>query len=220
MNIFDMFFPPACVGCGYLGEHLCDECWWNLEATILRENRFTVLKDPYGGEQLNLLTVCRPSPVLQKMIHEFKYTYTEEFCRFLGGLMTMRIRDFCESIGENFDNEHVWLAPIPLHASREKMRGFNQSLLLSRYISSQLGWKVWEGLVRMRETLSQATLNRQERLENIRDAFVKCCDCPVPEIVFLVDDVVTTGATFSECRRVLQEAGVREIYGIMLSHGL
>lgn len=220
MKFFDVLFPPMCVGCGSSGERICDECWWNIEGTVLRENRFTVLKDPYGGEQLDLLTVCRPSPVLQKMVHEFKYTYTEEFCGFLGGLMTMRIRDFCESISDDFSGDNVCLVPVPLHDSREKLRGFNQSLQLSRSISERMGWRVWNGVVRMRETAPQASLDRKGRLENIRDAFGVCVACPVPEIVFLVDDVVTTGATFSECRRVLQEAGVREIYGIMLSHGL
>ncbi len=132
----------------------------------------------------------------------------------------MRIRDFCESISDDFSGDNVCLVPVPLHDSREKLRGFNQSLQLSRSISERMGWRVWNGVVRMRETAPQASLDRKGRLENIRDAFGVCVACPVPEIVFLVDDVVTTGATFSECRRVLQEAGVREIYGIMLSHGL
>lgn len=221
MKFFDILFPPVCVGCGHSGERLCNRCWRGLKVTILCENRFTALPDPYGGEQLDLLTACRSSPVLQKIIHDFKYTYTEDFCSFLGELMTMRIKDFCRSISEDFYDDKVCLVPIPLHPAREYMRGFNQSLLLSRYISEQLGWRVWNGLNRQRETAPQATLTRHERLNNIRGAFSSLCSqCPLPEIVFLVDDVVTTGATFSECRRVLQEAGVREIYGIMLSHGL
>ena len=138
----------------------------------------------------------------------------------LGELIAARLQNFCHAISEKFSSDQMCLAPVPLHESREKMRGFNQSELLSQYISDRLGWPVWKGLVRMRATAAQATLSRQGRLSNIEDAFGVCVACPIPEIVFIVDDVVTTGATFSECRRVLQEAGVKEIYGIVLSHGL
>jgi ComF family protein len=99
-------------------------------------------------------------------------------------------------------------APIPLHASRVRVRGFNQAELLLQ----RLNWPVAEGaLRRVRRTRTQVGLRQQERRKNVDGAFVYEGARLDGLRVVLVDDVVTTGATADECAAVLKEQGARSV---------
>lgn len=101
------------------------------------------------------------------------------------------------------------LVPVPLHPSREAERGFNQSGLLARRVSRRWGVPVeTKGLRRQRATRAQTDLDAEERWRNLRDAFVVVRpECFADRHVLLIDDIFTTGATVSECARVLRAAG-------------
>ncbi len=102
------------------------------------------------------------------------------------------------------------LAPVPLHPSRLRHRGFNQSLLLAQaFPEARLEREL---VVRVRPTPPQTGLNPKERRENVKGAFA----VPRPELVrgkhiLLIDDVFTTGATVRECAKVLRKAGARQV---------
>ncbi|MCX6733372.1 MAG: ComF family protein [Candidatus Peregrinibacteria bacterium] len=155
------------------------------------------------------------SELLKKVLHRFKYISDDALAEVLGMLLVMRMKKIIVSAPYT-------LTPIPLHHARERERGFNQSELLAGVISRALGGRVVHVLERRRETRVQATLSRKERIYNVRGAFGmrKGFVGKVPETVFVLDDVITTGSTFVECARVLRAAGVRRVYGIMLAHGL
>lgn len=103
------------------------------------------------------------------------------------------------------------IVPVPLHASRLRERGFNQSLELARVLSMRLGIPVaLEGCRRLRPTAVQSHLHARERRRNVRGAFA-VHKLPGVRHVALVDDVVTTGNTVNELARVLKRAGVEHI---------
>ncbi|GAB4375543.1 MAG: hypothetical protein Kow0042_21070 [Calditrichia bacterium] len=111
------------------------------------------------------------------------------------------------------------IIPVPLHPVREKERGYNQSYHIARGLFSQSGLPIHQNLLRrIRHTRSQTELNREERRNNVDQAFQVVHD---PEIkgktIALIDDVVTTGATLNECARVLKLAGARRVLGFTLS---
>ena len=104
------------------------------------------------------------------------------------------------------------VVPVPLHPAREKERGFNQSLAIGTGIAEELGIKVEpDVLERVVNTCSQTGLNREERADNVKKAFIlkdggRLRGCHV----LLVDDVLTSGATTRACLAELRKVeGVR-----------
>lgn len=103
------------------------------------------------------------------------------------------------------------LIPVPLHRTRLRERGYNQALELARPIARQLGIPLApDALERVRPTRAQSELGALDRRRNVRGAFV-VRGRTLPDHVALVDDVMTTGATLSECARVLKRAGVARV---------
>jgi ComF family protein len=105
------------------------------------------------------------------------------------------------------------IVPVPLHPRALRRRGFNPAAVLARAVARVRGARVVPGaLERTRDTPSQTGLDRPGRRRNVRGAFR--ARGAQPERVWLVDDVVTTGATLAEAARALREAGAREIVAV------
>jgi len=105
------------------------------------------------------------------------------------------------------------IIPVPLHKKRLRQRGLNQSLILARLFFPGDRDKIdYTLLLRAEDTIPQTSLDGEKRRKNLRGAF------KVPEpariknkSICLVDDVLTTGTTVSECSRTLIRAGAREV---------
>jgi ComF family protein len=111
------------------------------------------------------------------------------------------------------------IVPVPLHPSRLRERGYNQSTLLACELSHCTGLRVVEGvLLRITPTRPQVGLDAAERAENVRDAF--CCrDQSLRDLqVLLVDDVLTTGATMRACGQALLQGNAGAVWGLTLAH--
>lgn len=111
----------------------------------------------------------------------------------------------------------VLVVPVPLYSAKRKQRGFNQAELIARSAlkplrSKDLNLEI-RVLVRTRDTASQIGLTRPQRAENIRGAFqVVHLNKVSGRNILLVDDVLTTGTTASECARVLLRAGAKTVW--------
>jgi ComF family protein len=111
-----------------------------------------------------------------------------------------------------------WLVPTPLHDRRLRGRGFNQAETLASCLGGALTLPVRPVLRRTRLTAPQSGLSRRERLENVQNAFA--CEQPLRgERIWLIDDVLTTGATLNSCARALKTAGSGEVYAFVLAAG-
>ena len=109
--------------------------------------------------------------------------------------------------------------PVPLHPSRLRWRGFNQSLLLARHIADRK--KLWVdaySLQRTRPTVPQVRLTPKQRVENVRGAFSVTRKQFVDGMhILLVDDITTTGSTIHECSKALRKAGAAKIYDLTVA---
>jgi ComF family protein len=108
------------------------------------------------------------------------------------------------------------IVPVPLHPRALRRRGFNPAGLLARHLarSCRVPWDP-VGLERVRDTPSQTGLSRTARRRNVEGIFR--ARRPLPERIWLVDDVVTTGATLCEAARTARRAGARQVVGVCVA---
>lgn len=107
-----------------------------------------------------------------------------------------------------------YLVPVPLSKKRLQKRGFNQAEKLARYLK----YPVLDCLKRVRDTKPQFDLTRTERLKNVKEAFAAKQNFTIGKFC-LVDDVATTGATLSECAKVLKSSGAAKVYAVCIARG-
>ncbi|MDR1603259.1 MAG: DEAD/DEAH box helicase family protein [Gracilibacteraceae bacterium] len=113
-----------------------------------------------------------------------------------------------------------WIVPTPLSAQRLRNRGYNQAEALASFLGGELGTPVRSVLRRTRLTAPQAGLSRSERLANVQGAFACDRDASLRgKRIWLIDDVLTTGATASACARELRAAGCGEVFALVLAAG-
>lgn len=223
MSVWEFLFPTKCVGCGVRRSFVCGECVDKLqprqEMICPQCGKGSIgglvharCKTAWGMD--GLVAGMKYRGLMQKVIGKFKYRYVStlsdvvvEILFSLGGLERL------PEIG--------WMVvPVPLHARRQKWRGFNQAELLAEKIADELGCSFAKGvLVRTKYTQSQMKLTRQQRLENLVGAFGKGSNFSNlnGKSVLLVDDVWTTGATMRECTKVLKRGGVKEVWGVVVA---
>ena len=148
---------------------------------------------------------------LRGLIHLLKYGAVLPVAQVLGRMAAHTIEELLPMCG----GAAPLIVPVPLHHDKRRERGFNQSERIARAAVKRLPQRLElaaGALVRQRATVSQVGLTREERVLNMRDAFrVSDRKRVRGRIVIVVDDVMTTGATLSECARVLKKAGTEKV---------
>jgi ComF family protein len=149
---------------------------------------------------------------LRELIHLLKYDHVLPAAKVQGRMLA----DATGDLQPFFGDSEIFVIPVPLHVSKNRQRGFNQAELIARaalkLMSAQ--FQLMSGVLnRCRETKSQIGLSRHQRRENMRGAFAVTSPEEIAgREVLLVDDVMTTGTTVSECARVLRRAGASKVY--------
>jgi ComF family protein len=152
---------------------------------------------------------------LRELIHLLKYGGVRPAANVLGRMLAEAIA----ALEPSFPSASVAVIPVPLHRFKRRQRGFNQAELIVRAaIKSNLidrgRLELCAGVLeRTRETASQIGLTSHQRRQNLRGAFrVAQPEAVTGREVLVVDDVFTTGATVSECARVLRRAGATKVW--------
>lgn len=207
----ELFFPRRCFFCKKHGSLLCADCLALLDVSPNRRP---------DRSQKYLADICAPCSYenrrVKKLIRAFKY---EPFCQELAIPLAGIVASHIAMSEQDFDFGKFSILPVPLAAKRLRWRGFNQAEIIAR----ELGriWKIPAAancLARIAETKNQADLGQSQRFLNVKGAFTCTDNAPFKnKSVFLVDDVVTTGATMNECARVLLRKGAARIIGIAIA---
>lgn len=195
-QFIDLLYPPVCAGCGRIGQVWCENCAGILSqqphAPIWRtlENGFPAAA-AYAYEG-----------VVRDAIHAFKFEGARELAELFAAPVAEAVRrsEFTMDV----------IVPVPLHAQRERWRGYNQAGLLADGLATHLGIPAAALISRERHTGTQVGRDLQARHEAIRGAFVVTENFTGARVL-LVDDVVTTGATLSACAAVLMAAGAGQV---------
>ena len=216
----DLLFPPRCGGCRAAGSLWCESCraavkpivppWCEKCGEPFVTDRLCANCRAYPLEIEKIRSVAVFDGVLRQAIHRFKYEHLASLAEPLGDMLA----DYWRAEQLTAD----WLIPVPLHPSRERDRGYNQSELLARQLARRVNVPVRRnGLRRTRATAVQMTLNAAQRRENVAGAF-ECVEPGVRGIrVVIVDDVGTTGATLDACAQAVLKAGAASVMGLTLA---
>lgn len=145
---------------------------------------------------------------IARAIHRFKYEHHPELSVGLG----RRAAEACVDVLGVVDR----VMPVPLHASRRIDRGYDQAALLAREVSRAISVRLdLVSLSRVRATGQQVGRSRDERLVAVRSAF--SARPMIGARVLLVDDVITTGATFDAAERACRAAGAIDVRRLALA---
>lgn len=220
-----LFYPPLCAVCSEPidGErYLCGAC--QAKAPRIKPPFCTTCSEPFPGSITEAfacancahrtlhfeaaVSAFRSRGIVRKILHEFKYSRQEHLKHPISDWLAETLAD-PRLQGRRFDV----IVPVPLHPARKRERGFNQAELLAELLSVRGGVRMHDVLQRTRYTTTQTAFDRAERMENLHNAFRLRRNADVRgSRVLLIDDILTTGSTLSECARVLKASGALSVH--------
>ena len=238
-KILDFILPRKCILCGKINpkgefENICPKCARSIK--LLNGARCLICAEPVGDANQPDIVGCpncmRFPPdfnrcfavaafdgAVREMIIELKYRTGTYIMRDMSILVkkSRGIREFLQD---------AILVPVPLHRSRIIRRKYNQSDLIARMLAKtfpECNIKVKPMLKRIRKTKTQTTLDRDERAENMRGAFAIADKSAISKIpkdgkIIVVDDVITTSVTLSECAKIIKGAGYKNVNAFAIAH--
>lgn len=162
--------------------------------------------------------------LVKEIIWEIKYSGNKVLAEKIGTILYDVITQELNERNISPSSGQIILIPMPISDSRRYERGWNQSELIAAAIKSEDKFDLFKylpkELVKHRHTESQTgAKTKKERLENLNNSMKASNPLSIKGgVVVLVDDVTTTGSTFGEARRALNEAGARKILCIAISH--
>ncbi|MDP4263425.1 MAG: phosphoribosyltransferase family protein [Bacteroidota bacterium] len=208
-SLLHLVFPHICSGCGtdLISDHtmLCAKCIHDLpETNFERYPNNPVEKKFWGRLPLSAAAAqyyFTGESLIQRLMHQFKYRGNRDLGLQLGRMMG-------DSLGRSGRFTIDALIPLPLFASKEKRRGFNQAAVLCEGIAGILGVPVLKDVVRRSQhTDTQTKKGRIDRWLNMEGKFILEQAAGISgKHVMLVDDVITTGATLEACGAELLKA--------------
>jgi ComF family protein len=227
-SFLDLIFPPRCVNCHMLGALLCENC----RATIaIPQPPFCArcgrsLMIARADQECDLcasghgpahLTTLRAATVydgaIRAAILAYKFRGARRLAEPLGEILVAAYRR--EGLAADL------VTHVPLHATRRRQRGYDQSRLLAREVARRLDLPFLPDVVkRVRATEPQTHLQGDQRIINVSQAFALASANMVERIkdrrILLVDDVTATGSTLDATAAALAEARPAAIYGLAL----
>ena len=207
-DFFNLFFPDLCVVCNKhllnQEELICTKCLYNLPKTNFHNQIDNPVSQLFWGrtkiKYATGLFFFNKGSKYQSMMHQFKYHGNKEIGFVLG-------KYFGSQIKESMFNEIDVILPVPLHKTKLKKRGYNQSEWLGKGLSVSMNKPLdIKSLIRKIATETQTRKTRYDRWKNVENIF----EISEPKKlegkhVLIVDDVVTTGSTLEACINTVLE---------------
>ena len=226
-HVLDLLYPPVCPFCGKISpEGICAGC--RKKIVYVREPRCMRCGKPLRDETREYCRDCETrssffdrgygmwlhrEPV-SGAVYRFKYKNKRNWGRI-----------FAVELAEHYEGQiRAWgieeIIPIPLHSSRKRKRGFNQSEVVAGILSELTGIPCrTDVLFRIRKTVPQKQLDRRGRKDNLMGAFGVSREWNACENVLLIDDIYTTGTTVGRAAKMLKKAGAQNVYFLTISIG-
>ncbi|MEW6214768.1 MAG: ComF family protein [Nitrospirota bacterium] len=222
-KLLNILYPAECPLCGSAPDvisylPICASCWSMIKRYTGPSCSMCAM--PFSSEYSKACGQClKKAPpflrvinyglyegVLAEAINQLKFYGVKRLSKPLGRLLLSLDLPAMDGI-----------VPVPLSIKRLRERGFNQSLLIARVISKETRVPLlMDILLKKKETPPQIGLSAKERLSNLKGSFEVKEDIKGLRLL-LVDDVMTTGATVTECSKQLMKAGAKEVIVLTLA---
>ncbi len=205
----NLLFPGICDACGNTlagnESRVCTSCLANLPFTHYWKSADNPVSALFWGrisiENAASMLFFEKGSTLQHLLHNLKYKGKNEIGIVLGKISGVKLQ------GTPYANADL-IIPIPLHASRQRKRGYNQSEMIAKGLSASLNIPLEsKAIIRCKPTRSQTAKTRYERWQNVEGAFLLTRpEALTGKHLLVIDDVVTTGATSEACMEELLRA--------------
>jgi len=228
----DIFFPWQCLYCKkeiHLSYPLCKKCQANIPINSsficpACEKKLKNFSKHYCFRKTNLTALGIVSfyqnPILKKTIHFFKYQSVISLQKPLSSLMIKFLEK--TNFFSKINKKDIIVIAIPLHKRKENLRGFNQSELLAKSISTHFSLNYHSKvLLRIKNNTPQAKINNlSDRKKNSKNIFqISNPNLIKNKWIILIDDVYTSGSTMQEAARILKKSGAKKVIGLVLARG-
>jgi ComF family protein len=214
-NLLSVIFPINCLWCGEAGSYFCITCLSETPSALRESDEWIFPVFDYRH------------PPLKKALWLLKYKGKKNIAKIFAEILHSKILEELSDLAvmENFHD--AILIPIPLSRKRYRERGYNQTELICKEMAkldNNLHFKLEKDiLIKPKDTEHQARIeNKSERLKNILGSFSiknkQNADLVKNRNIILLDDILTTGATLREAKKVLKQAGTRKIIAFTVAH--
>jgi ComF family protein len=213
-DFISLLFPRLCYACGnhlLRNEHLiCTECYVVIPRTNYHIEKENPVEKLFWGrcliQKAAAFSFYNKGSRIRNLIHNLKYKGIKEVGFELGRIYGLSLKS------SEFLNDIDLIIPVPLHPSKKRVRGFNQSDYISNGIGDATGLPVYtDTLARIAVSATQTKRSRYDRWTNVEGIFhVTDSESIVGKHVLLIDDVITTGSTIESCaNELLKVEGVK-----------
>lgn len=209
-KILEYIFLPSCGICSKLGEgYLCKNCGKEIRRYIINLEK----SDKNENIRIKKFFVLKYDGIVRKNIIKYKFNDKPYLYKMFSKII-LEDKKACE-----FIKSYDIIIPVPVHKARKSKRGYNQSELIAKEISKELKIKTYSDvLIKINNNKVQSTLNKNERKENVKNAYKIINEQKINnKNIIIFDDIYTTGSTINECIKTLKKSNVNKIGVLILA---
>lgn len=211
--ILDLIYPNVCGFCNTIcKESLCNECEEKIQSKLLCNiDNYENDNTKYFSKHLYLF---KYDDEIRKKILDYKFNDKAYLYKTFSEII-IKNEKIC-----GFLKKYDIIIPVPIHKKRMKVRGYNQSELIVKEIAKKTDYIKLENnvLLKTKNNKQQSTLNKLERNENAKNAYIiKNADKVKNKNILLFDDIFTTGNTVNECSKLLKLSDAKNVGIITLA---
>lgn len=202
-KILELIYPNVCGICGEIcKDSLCKKC--AIEIKKYEINLINKNKKMYFNESMHIF---KYNEIIRQRLIEYKFQDKSYMYKTFAKII-LKNKKVC-----GFLEKYDIIIPVPIHKKRRLKRGYNQTELIAKEICKDISLELkTDVLIKQKNIIAQSELNKNERKQNIKNAFeIKSINEIIDKKILLFDDIYTTGSTVNECSRILRKAGAKQV---------
>ncbi len=215
-KLLEYIFLPSCGICKIIGQgYLCRKCGKDIEKYKINliENTNIYDNKKIKNVKIQKFYIFKYEEIIRNKIIEYKFNDKPYLYRMFSKII-IEDKKSCE-----FLKSYDIIIPVPVHKTRKKSRGYNQSELIAKELAKRLNLKFYSDvLIKINNNKVQSKLNKKERMKNVKNVYKIINEQRINnKNIIILDDIYTTGATINECIKELIKADVNKIGVLILA---